>query len=196
MDALGGREKKRIYLAGPDVFLQNAQGIASEKRAICETFGFVGVSPLDSECDLAGLDKREAGLLISRANEELMRGCDLLVANMTPFRGPGMDGGTAFEMGYMRALGRPVLGYTNVAGTLHERTVRFFPDATRGLADGSTVDGFEMRIEDHGFPDNLMMVGAIEASGGHVIQRVLGPAELFTDLAGFRECVRWAADHL
>ena len=52
---------------------------------------------------------------ISRANEGLMRSCDALVANLTPFRGVSMDSGTAFEVGFMQALGRPLgAGYTNV----------------------------------------------------------------------------------
>ena len=42
-----------------------------------------------------------------------MRSCDLLIANCTPFRGVSMDVGTAFEIGFMRALGRPVFGYSN-----------------------------------------------------------------------------------
>ena len=42
-----------------------------------------------------------------------MRSCDAAVANLTPFRGVSADAGTAFEVGFMRALGRPVLGYTN-----------------------------------------------------------------------------------
>ena len=41
-----------------------------------------------------------------------MHSCDALVANLTPFRGVSADAGTAFEVGFMRALGRPVLGYT------------------------------------------------------------------------------------
>ena len=32
----------------------------------------------------------------ARANEDLMRSCDALIANLTPFRGVSMDAGTAF----------------------------------------------------------------------------------------------------
>ena len=53
-----------------------------------------------------------------------MRTCDLLIANLTPFRGVSTDAGTAFEVGFMRALGRPVLGYTNTIADYRERTER------------------------------------------------------------------------
>jgi nucleoside 2-deoxyribosyltransferase len=79
------------------------------------------VFPLDASLDLAGLAKAEQARRISAANEGLMRSCDLLIANLTPFRGVSMDAGTAFEVGFMRALGRPVLGCTNVAADYRQR---------------------------------------------------------------------------
>ena len=70
-----------------------------------------------------------------------MRSCDLLIANLTPFRGVSMDSGTAFEVGFMRALGRPVLGYTTATDTIgsarrpigsatHCRTIAMPPTST------------------------------------------------------------------
>ena len=40
---------KRVYLAGPEVFLSNAREIGVRKRAICERYGLVGVFPGDEE---------------------------------------------------------------------------------------------------------------------------------------------------
>ena len=36
---------KRVYLAGPEVFLTNAREIGARKRVICERHGLVGVFP-------------------------------------------------------------------------------------------------------------------------------------------------------
>ena len=53
-------------------------------------------------------------LAISRAMERLMQGCDAMIGEIpTPFRGPSTDVGSAYEMGFMRALGRPILAYSN-----------------------------------------------------------------------------------
>ena len=79
---------KRVYLAGPEVFLVNARDIGARKRAICERHGLVGVFPGDEEdaCDPT-LPLPERGLAISRAIERAMRGCDAMIVNLTPFRG-------------------------------------------------------------------------------------------------------------
>ena len=87
----------QLYLAGPDVFLPNPLEVARLKQAICQNYGFTGLFPFDVSLDLADLLPVEQGLAIYRSNIALMNRCDLIVANMTPFRGPSMDVGTAFE---------------------------------------------------------------------------------------------------
>jgi hypothetical protein len=37
-----------------------------------------------------------------------MRSCDAIIVNLAPLRGPRADAGSAYEMGFMRALGRAV----------------------------------------------------------------------------------------
>ncbi len=179
---------RRIYLAGPEVFLPDAGDVGRRKQAICAEHGFDGVFPLDPALDLEGRSPREAGLEIGRANEDLIRSCHALIANMTPFRGIGMDPGTAFEMGFMRALDRPVLGYTNAPESFLERTRTRIP--TRRRADGRHEDGDGLVIEDHGFADNLMLEGAVIRSGAEVARHRAAPAERYTDLTAFTACVR------
>jgi nucleoside 2-deoxyribosyltransferase len=183
----------RIYLAGPDVFLPNAGSLAETKRKLCESYGFTGVSPVDNEIDLSLLSKREAALRISTANEEAIRGCQLLIANLTPFRGPSADVGTAYEMGFARALGLPIFGYTNCEGTLLQR-VRRQPGA--GVAPRSSdkfEDSYYMAIEDFDLTDNLMLVCAILGSRTEVVVNATPEEHRFTDLAGFEACLRLAA---
>ena len=95
----------RIYLAGPEVFLPDALEIGGRKSALCLKHGYQGVFPLDGSLDLAGLTKVEQSRRISAANEGLMRTCNLLIANLTPFRGVSADAGTAFEVGFHAGAG-------------------------------------------------------------------------------------------
>jgi nucleoside 2-deoxyribosyltransferase len=181
---------ERIYLAGPDVFLPDPVAMAEAKKRICAAHGFVGVFPLDKDLDLSGLAPTQAGQRIYRANEDLMRGCDLIIANMTPFRGPSMDVGTAFEMGFMRALGRPVLGYSNDGRLFAERS-RAFAGITRGAGGHAhgDADADGMLIEDFAMADNLMLHGSVVASGGVIdVEHVDGPAR-FTALSAFERSV-------
>jgi nucleoside 2-deoxyribosyltransferase len=88
----------RVYLAGPDVFLPDALEIGRRKIEICRRHGVSGLYPLDNVVDRAATD---ASLQIFRANEAMMDQADAVIANLTPFRGPGADAGTVYELGYM-----------------------------------------------------------------------------------------------
>jgi nucleoside 2-deoxyribosyltransferase len=188
-------DRPRVYLAGPDVFLAEAPVLAERKKALCAAYGLEGVFPLDKTLDLAGLSPRDRGLAIARANERLMDGCDLAIAQMTPFRGPGMDGGTAYEMGYMRAQGKPVLGYSNVAATYAERVRLFHADRLRPRHGQPETfedpDGLE--VEAFGMLENLMMHGAIVASGGEMETGDAAEDRRYTALDAFERCLAQAA---
>src|SRR5438067_177093 len=120
--ATAGSGPPRVYLAGPDVFLPNATLQGEKKKAVCQTYGLQGVFPLDAEIAAANKPRRETGLLISQANERLIRSCAALIANMTPFRGVSTDVGTAYEMGFGCALGLVVFAYSNIATPFAQRT--------------------------------------------------------------------------
>lgn len=182
----------RIYLAGPEVFLPDALEIGAQKVALCARHGFEGVFPLDASLDLTGLARQEQARRISAANEGLMRSCDLLIANLTPFRGVSMDAGTAFEVGFMRALGRPVLGYTNVTADYRQRA-----EAYRRAAPGlPEADAPDIEIEDFDGAENLMIEAAILASGGSIVRRAVPPGQEMRDLAGFEACLVQAVQML
>lgn len=178
----------KVYLAGPEVFLPNAREVGAAKQAICAAAGLQGFFPLDNEIgDLGG---PEAAWRIYDGNVAMMRAADLLIANLTPFRGPSADAGTAFEVGFMRALGKPVFAYANVALS--------YPERVRGWLGGALVphaaateDHHGLAIEDFGLKDNLMLEGAA-LSGAFLVEEV--PAErLYSDLAAFARCVALAA---
>ena len=172
---------KRIYLAGPEVFLPDATAIGRAKADLATQFGFEGLFPLDQQLGLDGLPKLEQARRISLANEALMRSADLIIANLTPFRGVSMDSGTAFEVGFMRALGRPVLGYTNVPGDYRRRAEAY---RARGIppADG---DHPSVEIEDFGMAENLMIAVAILESGGTIVEGHAAPGNEIADLSAF-----------
>jgi nucleoside 2-deoxyribosyltransferase len=186
------RSPPRIYLAGPDVFRPDALAVGARKVALCARHGLEGAFPLDAQLDLAGLAKPEQARRISEANESLMRSCAGLIANLTPFRGVSMDSGTAFEVGFMRALDRPVLGYTNVVADYRARA-EVYRSAPPPLPD---FDHPEAEIEDFDGAENLMIEVAIVASGGTVVRTAVPPGEEMRDLAGFEACLAQAAQIL
>jgi len=182
----------RIYLAGPEVFLPQARLIGAEKCRLAAEAGLEGAFPLDAQLNLEALPAGEQARRISRANEELMRSCAGLIANLTPFRGVSMDAGTAFEVGFMQALGRPLAGYTNVTADYAERARAF---RTRGSA-AMDSDRADLEIEDFGLAENLMIEVAILSSGGRVVRRQVVPGTELTDTAAFAECLADIAERL
>jgi nucleoside 2-deoxyribosyltransferase len=187
----------RVYLAGPEVFLPDAREIGARKRAICERHGLVGVFPGDEEDGLdAALTLGERALAISRANERAMQGCDAMIVNLTPFRGPSADVGAAYEMGFMRALGRPIFGYSNDERLFVERVTAFCGGAVQLRPTGEHEDADSMAIEPFELHDNLMLAGGIVASGGIIIAETTVHAERYTSLAAFERCVACAVEVL
>jgi nucleoside 2-deoxyribosyltransferase len=144
--------KPRVYLAGPDVFFHRAGAIGEHLKEFASDRGLEGLYPLDAELEFIDVEsrvqthvesKRENARRIREANMAMIRSVDAVCANVLPFRGPSADVGTAWEMGYATALGKPVASYSyNV----------------KDYADRVLPDNF--LVEDFSLHDNLMLAGA------------------------------------
>ena len=180
----------KAYLAGPDVFLPGAVGHARRKIEICARHGLEGLTPLNEDvASLGSMSQDEAWTTIYRKDIAMMEACDVVIANLTPFRGASADSGTLIEVGWFLGRGRPVFGYSNSATPFTERCrqhVAALPDPLPGLS----VEGF-------GLPDNLMIQGAAVQGGGEpVVLPTNGRDRPFDSLEVFEACVALAARHL
>ncbi|HEY4041111.1 MAG TPA: nucleoside 2-deoxyribosyltransferase [Rhodopila sp.] len=108
------RRGTRVYLAGPMVFYPDPDTTFQQMKAICRRHGLTGVSPLDNQLGLEGLAPDRALLeKIVKADIELMDRLDGGLFCLDGFRRSSeMDAGTAFEVGYMRALKKPMAGWS------------------------------------------------------------------------------------
>jgi nucleoside 2-deoxyribosyltransferase len=180
----------KIYLAGPDVFLPDAIEIGRRKVEICKAHGLTGLYPLDNKVDLKASD---ASLQIFKGNEAMMDGCDAIIANLTPFRGPGADPGTAWELGAMAARKKLCLGYSNDPAVYADRVRRFTAVSSH---DGQLIDADGLTVEDFGLNDNLMMIHALDLYGCPLVTPQKKPDDIWHDLTAFEICVRMAAERL
>ena len=179
----------KIYLAGPDVFLPDAIEIGRRKAAICADHGVSGLYPLDNAVDLAAAD---ASLSIFKGNEAMMDAADAIIANLTPFRGPSADAGTVYELGYAAGRGKFCLAYSNDPTPYRDRVARLY-DVTVPT-DGRLIDPEGLTVEDFGWPDNLMMIHALDLHGCPLLTPRRLPADIWRDLTSFEACVRLAAE--
>ncbi len=159
----------RLYLAGPEVFLPNGIENAEKQRKLCEKYGFIPMHPMDNNLDLGKLDM-EAAMKIYMADIDQLRKSDILVANCNGFRGVCMDDGTAYELGFGNALGKPSYGYIKELTSLVARTVR---DYSCHLLEGESLfrdrEGY-LITDDFGTLINLMMQCGMLHKQGRLIE--------------------------
>jgi nucleoside 2-deoxyribosyltransferase len=147
-----GVSRKRIYLAGPDVFRPDAAAHGRKLVELCAAYGFDAVFPLSDSLP-QGLSPQALARHIYATNVAHIAGCDAVAANLDFFRGPEPDSGTCFEVGYATALGKPVVGYVPQDGSFADRIRRRHPQAVG--AGGRDAAGWE--LEEFGLPLNLML---------------------------------------
>ena len=148
----------RIYLAGPDVFRRDAELVGEQLKLHCALAGAEGVFPLDGEPlhDAVSIRQRCVAMIDA---------ADLVVANISPFRGHHMDPGTAWEIGYAQAKGKPVHLYSTERNDLVWRIPSLIDQ------QGRLTDEADHLIEDFGLPENLMIAAGcdVHASAGAAI---------------------------
>lgn len=133
---------KKVYIAGPDVFRSDAAGYFAYVRDYALSFNLQALIPLDNEAPVSNSE----GTLsknIYEANLKMIRDCDLVIANITPFRGVSLDPGTAFEIGYAKSLGLRVIGFTHDGREYKQRVPNPAPS--------------HPSVEDFGLIENLMI---------------------------------------
>ena len=144
-----------LYLAGPDVFRPDAQSWATEVRDLCRDYGHQALVPLDGD--------RIAAAAIFRSNLRLIEQAEVVLANLTPFRGAEPDSGTCVEVGYALALGKRVVGYAESLCAVRERVQARY-------MDGCYRDERGWLVEDFALPFNLMLAVPLEMVRGGILE--------------------------
>lgn len=137
--------KPKVYLAGPQIFRIDASEHGEYLKRLCSEHGVEGLYPLDNEVAPGPNAARE----VYEGDVAMVKECDLVLANISRFRGPSCDVGTAIEIGMAHALGKPVIAYGEDGLTYNEAVYHY------GMND-------DMNVEDLGLSDNLMVICSCE----------------------------------
>jgi nucleoside 2-deoxyribosyltransferase len=183
---------KKLYIAGPEVFLPNGREQMARKAALVRHYSFEPLCPGDLDIP-SQKTKKAFGLAISKVNEGMMNDADGIIANLTPFRGEWADVGTVFELGYMCARGKMVAAYSNVAADHYQRLLRYYDNRITEGSDGYKRGPDGLSLEDFEMADNLMLDGGVERRGGVVATHNAAKGEIYTDLTAFEACLRHLA---
>lgn len=151
---------KKVYIAGPDVFSLGVTGIRSKKLKLCEEYGYEGLFPADMRSSKETFS----------SNIQLIKKADFGIFDLTPFRGISCDVGTAFELGIMYALNKPIFGYTyNTIDYLNRvKSSDGYVYLNRVLK--KWIDPNNMVIEDYDNVDNLMIDEAFKEKGVKILR--------------------------
>ncbi|KQW73883.1 nucleoside 2-deoxyribosyltransferase [Ensifer sp. Root127] len=183
----------KVYLAGPEVFLSNAVEVQARKAELARAAGFTPLVPGDLEIPPAET-KHARGVAIYGVDEGMMLASDMIIANLTPFRGISADVGTVFELGFMCGRGRHVYAYTNTSRSYYDRILHGHYGGAAALRPDGRMAGHDgLSIEDFDMADNLMLDGGILARGGTFVKREVAEADRLTDLEAFKQCLAIAA---
>jgi len=160
---------KKVYLAGPEVFLPDARRCFERHKELCRQHGFEPLSPLDN----AGSTPGESGIALARSifagNVRMIDRCDIVAANCNPFRGACVDDGTAWEIAYAYARGKRIYGYCARLDALPRIVQSRIATSSHESGHPIDSDGYLVN-EDFGNTLNLMLEFSIEASGGKLIE--------------------------
>lgn len=140
---------KKVYTAGFDIFYPNVAEHMEGIRSLCRAHG---MEPFFQGKKAGEEQNPPDAQAIFQKNLDMIDDCDVVAANLNPFRGE-MDCGTAFEIGYAFAKGKKVYGYMSDIRSLTER-------------HGSLTDENGFTVENFGYPINLMIACSTEIVEG------------------------------
>lgn len=151
--------KLKVYTAGPHVFWPKSkqEDFYSVVEELSTRYNFEALVPKDGDVTLPDGEEgnvAKLAMLIYHKNIEDIKQADVIIADITSFRGPSADSGTTYEVGYARALNKPVLMWTDDWQTA--KGVKVPLDySTKVHLMGYEDDG--NYIEQFGLADNLMI---------------------------------------
>lgn len=128
----------KVYLAGFDVFKANNHEIYRNMVDACVNHGIEALIPLDNE-----LTNPED---IFANNIDHLNTCDVVIANLNPFRGKELDSGTVFEIGYAYAIGKVVVGYTQIENWANHIGIATISGGIPYCQDGYIVENFGRKL--------------------------------------------------
>lgn len=173
--------RPKIYLAGPMVFYPDPEKAFRAMKRICAKHKLDGVAPTDNQIALHGIKPGKALIReIVKADIALMDRLDGGLFCLDGFRrAPDMDPGTAFEVGYMNARGKPLCGWT-ADGRAYPAKVRDYYKRVygeklhqaaandKGGTSGERRDPDDILVHSAGCVQNGMIHIGVELSGGRV----------------------------
>lgn len=147
-----------VYLTGPDPWGPDAERLVARSRRLIEARGLAFIGAKASRGYPAADSEADARRIYTEVLADV-RAADVVIANLTPWRGVSAHPEAAFVLGFAAGLGTPAFGYINVVdeteAELASRIDRLL--GTELGSDGVIRDAEGARIETFGLPETLIV---------------------------------------
>lgn len=141
-----------IYLAGPERYDSDCLDQYDRMKALCRERGLQAVVPTDPIPDFAPADSDDPYVNAYRVflrQQQHVRDCDILLANLNDFHNWEPDSDTSFECGMAFQLGKALYGYMSDTRRMVDRIPNLGPSHDYRDACGCNAENFD-------YPINLM----------------------------------------
>lgn len=142
------------------MFFHDAPVVFEKAVAYAKKLGLTPLSPFDAVPASHVKNDKNMAKKIYIGNIGLIDDCDVVVANLSSFRGSEPDSGTVFEIGYAIAKGKKVIAFIEQESQYHEKVsavTRVFMDGQGGCRDEQ-----QRWVEDMGLSFNLMLACSVD----------------------------------
>ncbi len=162
--AVSREGKPVVYLAGPQRFDADAGAQYAAMKDLCARYGLSAIVPTDP---VPGIPAPETDDIYTNAyltflrQQQHVRDCDIILADLNDFHGWEPDSDTSFECGMGYQLGKKLFGFMESTKKMIDRVPNFGPEREYRDACGCNAENFD-------FPINLMFSGSmpvLEADG-------------------------------
>lgn len=146
-----------VYLAGPERFEADALEQYREMKALGDRLGLRVIVPTDAA---GALPETPADDPYTRAyqtfwrQQQHVRDCDILIANLNDFHGWEPDSDTAFECGMAFGLGKKLYGFLDSGARMIDRIPNLGPEKEYRDICGCNAENFD-------YPINLMFASSM-----------------------------------
>lgn len=165
------REYPLVYLAGLERYEENGRELFERMKEICKKYGFEAVSPLDEVSENEIVDSNDAyayAMHIFNRQQQHVKDCDIVIADLNNFRGYEVSNDIGFECGMGFQLRKKLYGYMENASNLI--------DKIPNLGEANDYrDQIGSNVEDFNYPANLMFGSSMKIFEGtfeNVIQKI------------------------
>jgi nucleoside 2-deoxyribosyltransferase len=167
------QDRPVVYLAGPERYDRDAAAVYEKRKALCESYGLMAVTPMD---DAPGVERISSENPYLQAYNDFdrwqqhVRNCDIILGNLNDFHGWEPNSDVSFECGMAWQLGKKCFGYMDSTAIMRKRIPHYGEDKNNKDIYGNDVENFN-------YPINLMFSSSMPILEGSFEQALEQMAE-------------------